>query len=66
MYYITFIINVFRPEAIGVVSGCVFLITVFLFIPIPFSKNILNIESFPHHEVRINVLNLDRSNLDIG
>ncbi|KAK9702836.1 Glycosyl transferase family 4 [Popillia japonica] len=37
------------PEAIGVVSGCIFLITLFLFIPIPFSQSLFN-SHFPHDE----------------
>ncbi|GJQ65626.1 hypothetical protein Trydic_g7719 [Trypoxylus dichotomus] len=37
------------PEAIGVVSGCIFLITLFLFIPIPFSQSLFN-SNFPHDE----------------
>lgn len=42
--------NSFRPEAVGVVSGCVFLVTLFLFIPIPFGESLLN-GNFPHSEV---------------
>ncbi|XP_057341366.1 UDP-N-acetylglucosamine--dolichyl-phosphate N-acetylglucosaminephosphotransferase [Microplitis mediator] len=38
------------PEALGVVSGCIFLITLFLFIPIPFTDNIFDNSTFPHHE----------------
>ncbi|XP_006614827.1 UDP-N-acetylglucosamine--dolichyl-phosphate N-acetylglucosaminephosphotransferase [Apis dorsata] len=38
------------PEALGVVTGCLFLITLFLFIPIPFTKYILNDINFPHNE----------------
>ncbi|XP_070156129.1 UDP-N-acetylglucosamine--dolichyl-phosphate N-acetylglucosaminephosphotransferase [Polyergus mexicanus] len=36
------------PEAIGVVTGCVFLIIMFLFIPVPFTDHILKNENFPH------------------
>ncbi|XP_029166315.1 UDP-N-acetylglucosamine--dolichyl-phosphate N-acetylglucosaminephosphotransferase isoform X1 [Nylanderia fulva] len=36
------------PEAIGVVTGCVFLITMFLFIPVPFTNHILKNEKFPY------------------
>ncbi|XP_011267077.1 UDP-N-acetylglucosamine--dolichyl-phosphate N-acetylglucosaminephosphotransferase [Camponotus floridanus] len=36
------------PEAIGVVTGCIFLITMFLFIPVPFTDHILKNENFPH------------------
>jgi len=36
------------PEAIGVVTGCVFLITMFLFIPVPFTDCIFRNVSFPH------------------
>ncbi|KAJ2949918.1 hypothetical protein O0L34_g11237 [Tuta absoluta] len=38
------------PEAIGVVSGCVFLVTSFLFIPIVFGNGLMNREHFPHNE----------------
>lgn len=38
------------PEAFGVVAGCMFLISVFLFIPVPFSWSIINEANFPHHE----------------
>ncbi|KAF2905694.1 hypothetical protein ILUMI_00478 [Ignelater luminosus] len=37
------------PEAIGVVSGCMFLVTMFLFIPIPFGSSLFN-GDFPHDE----------------
>ncbi|XP_011860768.1 PREDICTED: UDP-N-acetylglucosamine--dolichyl-phosphate N-acetylglucosaminephosphotransferase [Vollenhovia emeryi] len=36
------------PEAIGVVTGCVFLITMFLFIPVPFTDCIFRNTNFPH------------------
>ncbi|XP_012266811.1 UDP-N-acetylglucosamine--dolichyl-phosphate N-acetylglucosaminephosphotransferase isoform X1 [Athalia rosae] len=38
------------PEALGVVTGCVFLITMFLFIPVPFSDYIFKNADFPHNE----------------
>lgn len=38
------------PEAIGVVTGCIFLITLFVFIPVPFSSSILEHADFPHDE----------------
>ena len=38
------------PEALGVVSGCLFLITLFLFIPVPFTNYIFNDINFPHSE----------------
>jgi len=38
------------PEALGVVTGCVFLITLFIFIPVPFSQSILKNADFPHDE----------------
>lgn len=43
----------FSPEAFGVVTGCVFLITLFLFIPIPFGHFFFDRThaNFPHHEV---------------
>ncbi|KAF5305906.1 hypothetical protein FQR65_LT07517 [Abscondita terminalis] len=37
------------PEAMGVVTGCTFLITMFLFIPIPFGSYLYE-GDFPHHE----------------
>ncbi|XP_032666638.1 UDP-N-acetylglucosamine--dolichyl-phosphate N-acetylglucosaminephosphotransferase [Odontomachus brunneus] len=36
------------PEAMGVFTGCAFLVTMFLFIPIPFTDYILKNENFPH------------------
>ncbi|XP_011314644.1 UDP-N-acetylglucosamine--dolichyl-phosphate N-acetylglucosaminephosphotransferase [Fopius arisanus] len=39
------------PEALGVVSGFVFLFIMFLFIPIPFTKYISDNSNFPHHEL---------------
>ncbi|XP_049868212.1 UDP-N-acetylglucosamine--dolichyl-phosphate N-acetylglucosaminephosphotransferase [Pectinophora gossypiella] len=38
------------PEAIGVVSGCVFLVTSFLFIPIVFGYGLIDRQHFPHNE----------------
>ncbi|KOX77790.1 UDP-N-acetylglucosamine--dolichyl-phosphate N-acetylglucosaminephosphotransferase [Melipona quadrifasciata] len=38
------------PESLGVVTGCLFLITLFLFIPIPFTNYIFNDINFPHSE----------------
>ncbi|XP_059046405.1 UDP-N-acetylglucosamine--dolichyl-phosphate N-acetylglucosaminephosphotransferase isoform X2 [Achroia grisella] len=38
------------PEAVGVVSGCVFLVTCFIFIPIVFGYNLIEREHFPHNE----------------
>nr|CAG4640930.1 EOG090X07N9 [Eulimnadia texana] len=40
------------PEAIGVVTGCIFLVVMFLFIPVPFGKHLLDekVDDFPHHE----------------
>ncbi|XP_050673941.1 UDP-N-acetylglucosamine--dolichyl-phosphate N-acetylglucosaminephosphotransferase [Leptidea sinapis] len=38
------------PEALGVVSGCTFLVTSFLFIPIVFGNNLMDVKSFPHSE----------------
>ncbi|XP_077278068.1 alg7 dolichyl-phosphate N-acetylglucosaminephosphotransferase isoform X2 [Temnothorax americanus] len=36
------------PEAIGVVTGCVFLVTMFIFIPVPFTDCIFSNVNFPH------------------
>ncbi|KAJ4444375.1 UDP-N-acetylglucosamine--dolichyl-phosphate N-acetylglucosaminephosphotransferase [Periplaneta americana] len=38
------------PEAIGVVTGCIFLIALFFFIPVPFSHSIFENADFPHDE----------------
>ncbi|XP_063391799.1 UDP-N-acetylglucosamine--dolichyl-phosphate N-acetylglucosaminephosphotransferase [Cydia fagiglandana] len=38
------------PEALGVVSGCVFLVTCFLFIPIVFGNSLMDTANFPHNE----------------
>ncbi|XP_028161259.1 UDP-N-acetylglucosamine--dolichyl-phosphate N-acetylglucosaminephosphotransferase-like [Ostrinia furnacalis] len=38
------------PEALGVVSGCIFLVTSFTFIPIVFGNSLMDRESFPHNE----------------
>ncbi|XP_072383415.1 UDP-N-acetylglucosamine--dolichyl-phosphate N-acetylglucosaminephosphotransferase [Diabrotica undecimpunctata] len=37
------------PESLGVVTGCAFLITMFLFIPVPFGTSLLH-GDFPHDE----------------
>jgi UDP-N-acetylglucosamine--dolichyl-phosphate N-acetylglucosaminephosphotransferase len=45
---------IFSPEAFGVVTGCLFLITMFLFIPIPFGQILFEGKkdvNFPHNEV---------------
>lgn len=38
------------PEAVGVVSGCVFLVTSFLFIPIVFGHGLMDTLNFPHKD----------------
>uniref|UniRef100_A0A023GE01 UDP-N-acetylglucosamine--dolichyl-phosphate N-acetylglucosaminephosphotransferase n=1 Tax=Amblyomma triste TaxID=251400 RepID=A0A023GE01_AMBTT len=38
------------PEAIGVISATVFLITTFLFIPVPFFNYLTDASSFPHSD----------------
>lgn len=38
------------PEAIGVFTGCIFLVMMFLFIPIPFTDYIFRNENFPHNK----------------
>lgn len=40
----------------GVVTGCVFLVSLFLFIPIPFGNSLLKDDKFPHDEVNILIL----------
>lgn len=40
------------PEAMGAVSGCIFLIALFLFIPVPFIFNEKQINEFPHNQVK--------------
>ena len=43
---------IYRPEAQGVVCGTVYLISLFLFIPIAFSEYLsADYASFPHHRV---------------
>lgn len=44
----------FRPETFGVLSGCVYLVIQFLFIPIPFSSFLTNdSHEFPHEFVEL-------------
>ncbi|XP_058450863.1 UDP-N-acetylglucosamine--dolichyl-phosphate N-acetylglucosaminephosphotransferase [Malaya genurostris] len=40
------------PEAFGVVTGCIFLVSLFLFIPMPFASNFSKdgTDEFPHHK----------------
>lgn len=38
------------PEAFGVVAGCMFLITLFMFIPVPFGTALFHDADFPHDE----------------
>lgn len=38
------------PESLGVVTGCTFLITMFLFIPVPFGNSLLYKANFPQDE----------------
>ncbi|XP_065341422.1 UDP-N-acetylglucosamine--dolichyl-phosphate N-acetylglucosaminephosphotransferase [Cloeon dipterum] len=38
------------PEALGVATGCSFLVTLFLFIPVPFLNFIVDDEQFPHDQ----------------
>lgn len=42
------------PEAMGSVSGCIFLITLFLFIPVPFIFSDKPSNEFPHNQVHFN------------
>ncbi|KAJ1519626.1 hypothetical protein ONE63_004899 [Megalurothrips usitatus] len=39
------------PEALGVVTGSIFLVTMFLFIPLPFSHSLFANNDFPHDEL---------------
>ncbi|KAE8752544.1 hypothetical protein FOCC_FOCC000666 [Frankliniella occidentalis] len=39
------------PEALGVVTGSIFLVTMFLFIPLPFSHSLFTNNDFPHDEL---------------
>lgn len=45
--------SVFSPESQGVISGAVFLIILFCFIPVPFLSCFVEeqCKAFPHHEV---------------
>lgn len=49
-YFILFFF--FRPEAMGVVTGCILLVALFLFIPVPFIFNDNQINEFPHNQVQ--------------
>lgn len=49
MFCIIFFLN--RPEAMGVVTGCILLVALFLFIPVPFIFNDKPINEFPHNQV---------------
>lgn len=43
-----------RPEGLGVISGAVFLITLFFFIPIPFLPSLVaEDKAFDHREVSV-------------
>lgn len=47
-------VSLLSPESQGMICGAVFLVIMFLFIPVPFYKHILtdnSEKSFPHHEV---------------
>ena len=46
---------IFRPEAQGVVCGAVYLVLMFLFIPVLFYDRLRNTstETFPFHEVGV-------------
>ncbi|KAH9368364.1 hypothetical protein HPB48_012706 [Haemaphysalis longicornis] len=44
------------PESIGVISATVFLITMFLFIPVPFFNYLADASSFPHSDWRDKLL----------
>ncbi len=47
-----FVFLLSRPEAVGVVCGCVYLVCMFLFIPARFGQEFIRQkENFPHHEV---------------
>ena len=49
-YHFVFCLS--RPESLGVVAGAVYLIMMFVFIPVPFWKPLTDDEpEFPHHEV---------------
>ncbi|XKL63118.1 hypothetical protein PGB90_005482 [Kerria lacca] len=38
------------PESFGVVTGCIFLVTCFIFLPILYSPGSISVENFPHNE----------------
>ena len=52
--YNQFFCFVFSPESAGVICGAVFLVIMFLFIPVPFYKHLADNDNkaFPHHEVK--------------
>lgn len=41
----------YSPEAMGLVTGCIFLVSLFLFIPFPFSNFFFKDDNFSHEEV---------------
>lgn len=48
VYFFSF----YRPEAVGVLCGCVYLVCMFLFIPARFGQDFIQQkENFPHQEV---------------
>lgn len=42
----------FRPESMGLVSGCIFLVALFVFIPMPFIFKVKPIVESSHNQVR--------------
>ena len=48
------LVSIFSPESAGVICGAVFLVIMFLFIPVPFYKHLADNDNkaFPHHEVK--------------
>lgn len=53
----------FSPEAMGSVSGCIFLIALFLFIPVPFIFSERQINEFPHNQVQYQILLTNHNDL---
>lgn len=43
----------YSPEAMGLVTGCIFLVSLFLFIPFPFSNYFFKDDHFSHEEVSV-------------
>lgn len=48
------------PESMGVVVASIFLIVMFIYIPVPFSRYLVNHSDFPHDEVSYQCINIPK------